>query len=35
MKNELGFEVTGWIPVSTPPVRKGVYQIGKKMEAWV
>ena len=30
MKNELGFEVTDWIPVSTPPVRKGVYQIGNK-----
>ena len=28
--NELGFEVTDWTPVSTPPTFVGIYQLGTK-----
>ena len=28
MKNEQGFVVTDWFPMSTPPTKPGVYQFG-------
>jgi hypothetical protein len=28
--NELGYEVTDWVPVSTPPKFVGIYQLGRK-----